>query len=287
MSPEVKVAEERKSVWKRKIIIPEESMSYIQIGEEMMVIRDIHKNFSKTETGQKLNENIRWSMYEDLGLKKGEWQKILGYDVNNLEHGQLTYGITYLFLTEMKKSNYFSLEEKRLLLLTAIVHDWGEGMTKAGDVNYNRKTKDDEKRELEALVGGLKDIVGEKTANQVKEILEDTTTKLGQFFNLIEYTGYLATGIKAWEKSKEVSNLKLAENLVWLNNNVLSNTIPKLIKYSEIYPPIKSFLESRKNIISEGFREMPANIFDKYQPAEREKFLTKFQNSKEAWGNFI
>jgi len=266
---------------------PEKSISHIQIGGEMVVIRKIHRDFSETEVGQKLNENIRWSMYvKELDLKKGEWQKTLGYDVNNLEHGRLTYGIAYMFLNEMEKSDSeirFSVEEKRSILLAAIVHDWGEGMTKAGDVNYNHKTKEDEKRELEALIDGLKDVVGEETANQVKEILEDTTTKLGQFFNSIEYTGYLRTGIKAWKKSKEISDLKLAENLVWLNNNVLSNTIPKLIKYSEIYPPVKSFLESKKNIISEAFLGMPANIFDKYQPAEKEKFLIKFQASKECW----
>jgi len=270
---------------------PEKSISHIQIGGEMTMIRKIHQDFSKTEIGQRLNENIRWSMFvKELDLEKGEWQKTLGYDVNNLEHGQLTYGIANRFVTAMENSNSeirLSLEEKRLLLLAAIVHDWGEGMTKAGDVNYNRKTKDDEKKELEALINGLKDIIGIETTNQIKEILEDTTTKLGQIFNAIEYIGYLRTGIKAWKKSKEINDLKLSENLVWLNNNVLSNTIPKLIKYSEIYPPVKSFLKSRKNIISEGFREMPANIFDKYQPAEREKFLIKFQNSKEAWINFI
>jgi len=270
---------------------PEKSISHIQIGEEMIVIRDIHKTFSETEIGQRLNENIRWSMYvEELNLEKGEWQKTLGYDVNNLEHGQLTYGIANRFVTAMENSNSeikLSLEEKRLLLLTAIVHDWGEGMTKAGDVNYNRKTKEDERKELEALTDGLKDILGVETTNQIKEILEDTTTKLGQIFNVIEYIGYMRTGLKAWKKSKEISDLKLAENLVWLNNNVLSNTTPKLIKYSEIYPPVKSFLESKKYIISEGFTNMPANIFNKYQPDEREKFLTKFQKSKDSWQEWI
>ena len=160
-------------------------------------------------------------------------------------------------------------------------------MTKAGDVNYNRKTKEDEKKELEALADGLKDSFGVETTNQIKEILENTTTKLGQAFNVIEYVGYLRTGLKAWNKSKKISDLKLAENLVWLSNNVLSNTIPKLIKYSEIYPPVKSFLKSKKNIISEGFTNMPTDIFDKYKPEEREKFTTKFQASKKDWSDFI
>ncbi len=148
---------------------PETSISCVQIGKEMMVIRDINRTFSETEIGQRLNENIRWSMFtEGLILKNGEWQKTLGYDVNNLEHGHLTYGIANRFVVGMENSDSeikFSLEEKRLLLLTAIVHDWGEGMTKAGDVNYNRKTKEDEKKELEALADGLKDSFGVETTN--------------------------------------------------------------------------------------------------------------------------
>ena len=178
----------------------------------------------------------------------------------------------------------YSLGEKRLLLSTAIVHDWGEGMTKAGDVNYNHKTKEDEKTELKALDEKLKDTFGEKIAGQIKEILEDTTTKLGRTFNMVESLGYMRTAIKAWSKSKEVNDLKLAENLVWLSSNVLSNMIPKLINYGQVYPPIKSFLESKKDIISEAFREIPGDIFDKYQPDEREKFVNKYKVAKEIWG---
>jgi hypothetical protein len=251
--------------------------------------RNIHRQFSQTPEGVKLANNTRFSIFQG-DLDNNTWQKLLGYDVNNLEHGRLVYETTRLFIKHMNSSSeFFNPEEEKLLLLTSIIHDYPEGFTSKGDVNYEVKKEQDEDNELTFINQIIINISGQENLNlsiEIKDILKNKNSKLGQFFNAIEKTGYLRTGLNAWKKSK-VTTKPTSSNLVLLTNNVLLNQIPKLIEYASLYPPVNSFLKRKQKIISETFETMPNSIFDKYKPEDKETYILKFNYTQTRWSDWI
>ena len=262
----------------------------IEINGQSLRFRDIHKDFSQTAAGNRLNNNPRYKDF--IGkLKTEEWQDILGFDVNNLEHGRLTQGITYCFINHINQTDSetkFTIEEQKLLLLTAVVHDWPEGFTVKGDISYERKSEEDEKEELALVEKIITRSLGSDSlemSNQIKNILEDKHSKLGMAFNAIEKIGYLRTALIAWKKSKNTDH-STSVNLVLLTNNVLLNSFSKIIEYSYIYPPVNSFIKNKKNLISEAF-DMPLSIFDNYKIEDQPKNIAKFYQAKNEWAQWI
>ncbi|MFA6369246.1 MAG: hypothetical protein WCX20_02615 [Candidatus Shapirobacteria bacterium] len=156
----------------------------IEINGQSLKFRNIHKDFSQTTAGNRLNNNPRYKDFiGELGIK--EWQNILGFDVNNLEHGRLTQGITYCFINHINQSDSkikFNNEEQKLLLLTAVVHDWPEAFTEKGDISYEIKSDNDEKEELALIEKIITEMLGPDSLEisiQIKDILEDKNSKLG------------------------------------------------------------------------------------------------------------
>ena len=260
----------------------------IEINGQSLRFRNIHKDFSQTTAGNRLNNNPRYKDFlGELGIK--EWQNILGFDVNNLEHGRLTQGIVYCFINNINQSDSeikFTPEEQKLLLLTAVVHDWPEGYTKNGDISYDKKTDNDEKEELALIEKIITKMLGPDSLEisiQVKNILEDKNSKLGMTFNAIEKIGYLRTASIAWRKSKNIDE-PVSSNLILLTNNVLLNAIPKTVEYSSVFSPVNDFLQRKSSIISDAFTNMPYSIFDRYETAQaKEKNIIKFDQAKEIW----
>ena len=253
--------------------------------------REIHNKFSQTPEGKKLANKTRWSRYQN-DLTKNEWQDLLGYDVNNLEHARLTYGITYLFIKNTNNSDSkikFTPEEEKLLLLTAMIHDYPEGFTKKGDVTYELKTDQDEDGELEFISQIFVNTLGQENisiSKEIKDILKNKDTKLGQAFNVVENIGYMRTGLIAWKKSKTTEE-SVSSNLVWLTSNTLSNIIPKITRQSFEYPPVADFLKRNQSLISDAFNSTPEVIFNKYKPEDQEKSKLKFNQSFKIWNEWI
>jgi len=245
---------------------------------------------SQSSYGQILNNSERWSRFKPDDLVFGEWQKILGYDVNNLKHMRLTDFITIGLVNLQNKiypENSFTPEEKRILRITANIHDLPESLT--GDKNFELKTEDDEDLELKNMNFIINDIqleIDESATKQIIDILKDKNSKLGKAFNVIERIGYFRTGIKAWKKASN-QNDQTTNGLYWLIHNVLLNQIPPLINYSKDFALAEYALHFYKSDITQIFNEIPKTSFDNYSLNEREVKSNQFREASKIWTDWI
>ncbi len=275
-----------------------------------VTFRDIHRTFSNTELGQALAKKTRYDRYkpeEDKPeeVKNKEWMRLLGADVNNLEHMHLTHNLTRLFIhynenplaswtKPIPADAQFNQRESEDLLLTAIVHDWGEAVT--GDKMFDLKKDSDEVEELEIMHEISQDLYGggENTEllGRIRTVLTDVlpnrSSKLGKAFNAIERIGYLRTGLRAWDLSHTQNEEKqeLTTGLQWLTNNVLLNQIPALVEYAQLYPAVHAYLTQNSDRISSAFNDLPDSVFDKYKDEINEK-RSSFEQAQKSWQNFI
>lgn len=255
----------------------------------------IWKNVRESDEGKILKKSERWERYKPAYMTEiGEFEDLLGYDVNNLEHMRLTdcIAIALVDAQNEKIPGSFSREEKSILRKAALTHDLAEAIT--GDVNYNLKTDDDEKKELQLMRHILSQPIFEENVTpeeveQIISILKDKSTKLGEAFATIESIGYFRTAMVAWKKSKLPENQmsEVPKNLIWITNNVLLNQIPKLVEKSKKFVLVEKSLEFYDDRISEVFENMPIEIFDKYNPEEKEKNRQKFDTARNVWGNYL
>lgn len=254
--------------------------------------RTFHREFSKTPEGIRLSNNTRWSPYQG-NLDNNQYQDLMGCDVNNLKHCELTYGITCRFIRSMNKFDpgFFNPEEKQLLLLSAIMHDYPEGFTKKGDVNYYLKTAQDEEEELSFIEPIVTKALGQKNSEiseKVKDILQNRESKLGRFFNSVERFGYIRTGLIAWKKSKnDKQDQQISSNLVLLTKDSLTGHIPKIIEYSSQYPPINEFLLYKEKQITDAFNKIPNIVLNQYQSKDQLTKMTQFYQAQKYWQQWI
>jgi len=258
---------------------------------------EINNEFSSTEYGQKLVNSVRWDRYKPSDVPNIEWEKLLGVDANNFKHLRLTYGIARQFIKysdqlsdslkdEELEDHQLNQKEQEDLLLAAIVHDWAEAVT--GDHSYDLKTQKDEETEFEEfkkLTGTIykdKEELLSRINFVTDTIIKDTDSKLGKMFNIIERVGYLRTGLRSWEKTKETSG-DLKVNLEWLTSNVVANQISKLIQYSETYPAVALYLKENRELINDAFNNMPDDAFSRYSPTEIGDKTEQFKTAKEKW----
>lgn len=249
----------------------------------------INQDFSATQHGHQLAGGVRYDRYKPSNMKNIEWERLLGVDVNNLKHLQLTYGLTRQFIKYSEEAK-LTLQEQEDLLLAAIVHDWAEAIV--GDKSYDLKTASQEDTEFQELKKMLGDIYGQNDSgllariNHVTDtIIKDRNTKLGKIFNTVERVGYLRTGLFAWQKSKENGG-DLKTGLEWLTNNVFLNQISTLIEYSKIYPAVTMYLKEKKDFINDAFNNLPDDVFKKYTPEEVDKQKSKFELGKKDWQEY-
>jgi hypothetical protein len=181
-------------------------------------IFEIYRAASESEYGQKLRVSERWNHYKPDGMEFGEWQKILGYDVNNMDHMRLTDFITVGFVDLQNKiypEKGFNQEEIKLLRMVAVLHDMPEAIS--GDKRYDLKTEADEEIELKnmsLILGSFSVRIDDEMTKQIIDVLKNKTSKLGIVFSAIERIGYFKTGIKAWLKSENPKfDQKIADGL--------------------------------------------------------------------------
>lgn len=276
----------------------------LYLEDKTLTFGEVYNLFSASSYGAILNQQVRYARYKPEEVGNMEWENLLRVDVNNLKHLSLTYGLARKFLhycasppsswfKEIPAMAQFSEADETMLLLTAITHDWAEALV--GDTMFDLKTGLEEQEE-ETVLGKIileffKPLIKGEGLNPiikaVGDIIKDRGSKLGQAFNAIERLGYLRTGLRAWQKAKEIGpvhNQKLATHLLCLTNNVFLNQIPKLLEYSEIYPPVWLYLSNMKAIISQVFTEMPSNSFSMYnQLKESEEKKSRFEEAKQLW----
>ncbi|MCA9371875.1 HD domain-containing protein [Candidatus Woesebacteria bacterium] len=259
---------------------------------------EIHDMFSATLFGASLFRNIRYARYKPEAVSNEEWCRLLGADVNNLQHIFLTYGIARQFILHSQENGEcLAQEEQRQLLLAAIVHDWGEAIV--GDETYDKKNDSFEEREIEAGKFIIQAVFGNN--NLPTNLMEDTfvniafdcTTKLGRMFNAIEMIGYLRTALRAVDESKKLTNEQiqqypdLRQRLYWLVNNVLIQQIDQLVSYADQYSAVKLYLEEGSDRISEAFEIITDETFDFYPAEEREKKKQIFVQTQSSWQTFM
>ena len=228
---------------------------------ELQRYSELHRAFSETSHGQKMSENIRFAKYNLSGMPNDEWEKLLGRDVNNLEHMSLTHGITVAFIRycETYQPELLTDEEKKMLLLTAITHDWGEAIR--GDVSFGDKTQQEEAQEIKDF-----DLVVDSVSygsfnyeeiKQAQEIAFDHHgSKLGRIFYTIERLGYMRTALEASEIVRAQRQPdETTYGLIWLVADVLSNHMhqDQLLKDSFRYDAVFAAITARHEEIDAAF----------------------------------
>ena len=258
---------------------------------------EIYNLFANSKYGRKLNKKIRYQRYKPIELNNNEWEKLLGFDVNNLKHHLVVYNQTKNFINEDKNQNAYPINHQTLLLLTSINHDWGESIV--GDVMFDLKDEEHEIKEEKAIKKIFNELIfsfNDKELNELFNLTINITKNrqteknddLSHRFNMIERLGFLETGINAWNLStdKNFKNQKnIQEKLQWLTNNVMLNQISELVSNREKYLPIRKTLANNQEIIDNIFKYLPENIFDLYHNHEIDKNKQKYTKAKEDWNN--
>lgn len=233
---------------------------------------DLHRMFSETPYGQKLEGGTRFGLFQPKDVPNEEWERLLGADVNNLRHLPLSYGLTRRFIQHCQEPSavwrepvpaaaQFSTEEAHILELTAVIHDWAEAVV--GDKMFHLKTEADEDEESAAFKKLLTDLLSGEQADLaqrlgqiVAEVVEDRSTKLGRAFNAIERVGYLRTGLRAWDLHKHTENYELKTHLAWLAYNVTANQTVALVEYAQTYPAVSEFLDENRRRLTDLFTNL-------------------------------
>ncbi|MBI3088760.1 MAG: hypothetical protein HYY99_00650 [Candidatus Colwellbacteria bacterium] len=228
---------------------------------------EIYELFANSSYGERLRRAIRFGAYKPPETTNEEWVKVLGPDVHNLEHLLWTLSIARDFLRssldphepwqgEVPEEARFNEGEQKLLLLTAVMHDWGESVV--GDILWHRKNSHDEKEDLKALGNIIGELCEGKYSDelvskmhQVGNILfRDKNSKLGRAFNAIEHVGYGQTAILAWEKHFEYEG-PLSHSLLGIAAKLIENHLSDRRGKSEIYPASHYFLLKNQKPIQE------------------------------------
>jgi 5'-deoxynucleotidase YfbR-like HD superfamily hydrolase len=238
--------------------------------------QQLFQHFSQSKHGQKLSQNTRFDFFRKDLTSKENWEKILGDDVNNLNHMKFTSGLTRWFVEKHQnfavddssenKDKIISLNQnqKEKLILAATIHDWQEAIV--GDLPAPFKTEETEEQERQILIGIINEFaqifknpeVSYLLLEVVDQIIFNDESLEGRIFNLIEILGYFRVAIIAWQKKDEISDQKLKETLVNLAKKVTKKNYQHLAKQSQFYPALKYFLNLPK--VKQSLEEINSEI---------------------------
>ena len=156
-------------------------------SEANLDIMALHREFAETEHGLQLAGQVRYERYKPDGVSYARWIEILGVDVNNLGHMQLTWGLSRDMNRQLRiqQPGFLDEHDEKMLEVMAIIHDRGEAVV--GDVNFGEKSEEFEAAEREALAGMVD---GSHQLIQEAALLLDTDSKLGLVFNSVERVIY-------------------------------------------------------------------------------------------------
>ncbi len=257
----------------------------------------VHERYAKSPYGQKLEQDVRFRWFKAESVSNSDWEDLLGSDVNNLRHLNQSYGLARRFI--MRNHNpgisdrgsvspdaLFTPKEQQLFLFTAIAHDWAEA--EVGDIQFGTKSETDAESEnmiLRRIIGEMLPDVdpteSQLLGDQVVGILDDTSSKLGKAFHVVERLGYLRTGLTAWKKSQEMAGDE-QHGLQLLTLNVTGRHVPHLLSYKETYPAVGSFFTSLAPRLEEVF-ETGNHIAMTDHPQNTQVVRDMFQFAHTVW----
>ncbi len=258
--------------------------------EETDIIYSIYFTFAETEYGRRLANQIRYAKYNTSNLPNSRWVSLLGVDVNNLWHMPLTYSLTKKFTndTNKKQPKYFNKDEERLLLVAAIVHDQGESIV--DDISFGDKTIDHEEKEKQAFdkyfddfTSGLSNKTKQLIRKAKDEIVFDSTTKLGEAFNVIERLGYVRIAIRANRIIQHDQAGPAESGLRWLIADVLANQAKPILSYSKKYAVVQDYLDKDAGDIGQAFNLITDKDFNNYASDTISNKKNQFQQAKSSW----
>lgn len=211
----------------------------------------LYQTISRSEYGQILVKNIRFNRFKPQSINNSTWERILGPDVNNLRHMWFTKKLVDKFL-DLSPKNQFTLQDKHLLRLTAVIHDVAESIV--GDIPKIHKTLSDEQQEQVFMTNIIHQMtkngqINSEDKSQIFKIIDhilfpSKPTYLSQTFSVIEYLGYLHTaciaGIQAESRRHQQSPLVI--NLQLLAKEVTRNSLDKLSAHTQTYPAINHLI---------------------------------------------
>lgn len=221
---------------------------------------EIHARFAQSPAGQKLSEAVRFGSFKPETCPRERWIGILGTDVDNLDHMRLSWRLAVGFANFCNSHGnrndlaHFSADDILELGLAACVHDWGEGMTKKGDISKLLKTQADEDEEYRILLGNVSKVAKDsglaiEITGAVKTVLLNPDHKLAQAFNVVEKVGYFRTAVRSYEKAHEQQDRNLKFALRHLAGSVAPTWLEFLVDQAEIYPAARAFLVKRRSDI--------------------------------------
>lgn len=238
--------------------------------------KELFQHFSQTSYGEKLMENTRFDLFrKDLSREK--WVELLGNDVNNLHHMNLTSKLTNWFVNKNqslvselnsndKDRKFVSLnqDQKEKLVLAAAIHDWQEAIV--GDIPAPLKNQETELREQEILIQIVDEFSKIFQNPEIKVLLLEIVDQIifnknsleGKIFNLIETIGYVRVALIAWQKKDEINNQDLKESLFQLSTQVVGRHFNQLQKQSEFYPALEYFLNIKR--VKQSLEEINSHL---------------------------
>jgi 5'-deoxynucleotidase YfbR-like HD superfamily hydrolase len=243
---------------------------------------EVYTAFAESEHGQQLATQVRFERYNLAGVSNERWIELLGRDVNNLEHMPLTNRLTWVMIERLRESQPDLLDEgeEELLLVAAMVHDWGEAIV--GDTTYSEKTDDHETEERKAVAEILSAFEDEEMEGMIEmieyaatNIVFNAETKLGKIFNTIERIGYIRTAMRACRIVEDEIAPECNEGLKWLIADVMGNHVSVLLDRIADYPTLYDYFFENRSDLGRTF-----NVGDK---ANFKLFKDRIQEKKEAF----
>jgi hypothetical protein len=219
------------------------------------------KLFEPSIYGQNLASNIRFSCFKPPCLSTTDWQALLGSDVNNLKHMRLMYGFTNALI---KSSSDISPEQKNILLVTSLFHDWAEAIV--GDIPHPMKTSNDDEREKQILMNIFAEF-GICEYSDILDVIFNKNCEMAKIWKSIEVSAYLRTGFNAWRR-RFLVNEKALPNLEKMSKNLLLFHMKDLLGNTIVFPHVIFFLRLNADIIDEILFSCSEEQTEKYISAK-------------------
>jgi hypothetical protein len=247
-----------------------------------------------SEYGRKLSLEARYNKYRHPSVSIEDWQKLLGRDVNNLEHMPLTRGIALALIRHSKthQPELLDAEDELVIPIAGSMHDVGEAIE--SDISLSDKTADDDVREALAVDIVTASLYPEGTpplVEQAKSFIfdHDGETKRGRIFNSIEHLGYMRTAMNAMDLVQSGRSPEIQiPGLQWLYTDVLTNATRRLITDAERIDAVRAALLHHAPRIDQAFKlvETHLEVFDNYDESKRTKKIEDYLLALDAWQQF-
>lgn len=225
-------------------------------------LAQIHDVFTASQYADRLGDMpLRFAQkhnFEDA-FSRNEFLHILGIDVDHITHPIKQWHVGRLMLKGVS-SEAVTPEQAECLEVTAVLHDFGEAATVAGDIAYADKTDEDETEEVRALSVVLRELYGDQNLFEYIEPALNPQTEVGKIFKLAERVGYAQTQIRAWKYQREYGD-QLSANQI---NSCLSLASdysfhhPHMDKARTTFPYVDDFLITHREMTSSILKLPPA-----------------------------